>query len=82
MTTQAEAAGVDLVEVVGYEGSIAGGQPGDEVGAWVLLAKATALLKVPVIAAGASATGRQLAAALAMGAHGITMVRLSPSYPL
>jgi nitronate monooxygenase len=70
---KAEAAGVDLVEVVGYEGSIAGGQPGDEVGAWVLLAKATAVLKVPVIAAGASATGRQLAAALAMGAHGITM---------
>eukprot|EP00929_Paragymnodinium_shiwhaense_P025094 TRINITY_DN15255_c0_g1_i1.p1 TRINITY_DN15255_c0_g1~~TRINITY_DN15255_c0_g1_i1.p1 ORF type:complete len:362 (+),score=61.07 TRINITY_DN15255_c0_g1_i1:86-1087(+) len=70
---KAEAAGVDLVEVVGYEGSIAGGQPGDEVGAWVVLAKATSLLKIPVIAAGASATGRQLAAALAMGAQGITM---------
>mmetsp|Transcript_4912 Transcript_4912/g.11641 ORF Transcript_4912/g.11641 Transcript_4912/m.11641 type:complete len:334 (+) Transcript_4912:80-1081(+) len=70
---KAQEAGVDLVEIVGYEGSIAGGQPGDEVGAWVLLAKATSMLKVPVIAAGASGTGRQLAAALAMGAQGITM---------
>ena len=70
---KAQAAGCDLVEVVGYEGSIAGGQQGDEVGSWVMLAKATAELKIPVIAAGASGTGRQLAAALAMGAHGITM---------
>ncbi|CAE8589642.1 unnamed protein product [Polarella glacialis] len=70
---KAQEAGVDLIEIVGYEGSIAGGQPGDEVGLWVLLAKATSVLKVPVIAAGASGTGRQLAAALAMGAHGMTM---------
>eukprot|EP00437_Effrenium_voratum_P016441 CAMPEP_0181451092 /NCGR_PEP_ID=MMETSP1110-20121109/28511_1 /TAXON_ID=174948 /ORGANISM="Symbiodinium sp., Strain CCMP421" /LENGTH=331 /DNA_ID=CAMNT_0023575329 /DNA_START=42 /DNA_END=1037 /DNA_ORIENTATION=+ len=70
---KAQEAGVDLIEIVGYEGSIAGGQKGDEVGAWVLLAKATSTLKVPVIAAGAAGTGRQLAAALAMGAHGITM---------
>merc|ERR550525_367053 len=66
-------AGVDIVEVVGYEGSIAGGQPGDEIGAWVVLAKAASLLKIPVVCAGANATGRQLAAALAMGAQGITM---------
>merc|ERR1719460_935566 len=70
---KAEADGVDLIEVVGYEASIAGGQPGDEVGSWVVLAKAVKMLKVPVIASGASATGRQLAAAIAMGAHGITM---------
>jgi nitronate monooxygenase len=38
-----------------------------------MLAKATSILKVPVIASGASATGRQLAAALAMGACGVTM---------
>ena len=31
---KAQAAGVDLIEVVGYEASIAGGQPGDEVGNW------------------------------------------------
>merc|ERR1712086_952195 len=33
---KAQAAGVDLIEVVGYEASIAGGQPGDEVGSWLL----------------------------------------------
>jgi nitronate monooxygenase len=70
---KAQEAGVDLIEVVGYEGSIAGGQPGDEVGAWVILAKAVATLKVPIVAAGATGTGRQLAAALAMGAQGVTM---------
>ena len=70
---KAQSVGVDLVEVVGYEASIAGGQPGDEVGSWVMLAKACEELTVPVVASGASATGRQLAAALAMGAQGITM---------
>lgn len=70
---KAQQAGVDLIEVVGYEASIAGGQPGDEIGSWVMLAKACASLNVPVVASGASATGRQLAAALAMGACGITM---------
>lgn len=70
---KAQEAGVDLIEVVGYEASIAGGQPGDEIGSWVVLPKAVATLKVPVIASGASANGRQLAAALAMGAQGITM---------
>lgn len=38
-----------------------------------MLAKACSVLSVPVVASGASATGRQLAAALAMGAQGITM---------
>ena len=47
---KAQKAGVDLVEVVGYGASIAGGQPGDEIDAWVMLAKATSLLDVPVIA--------------------------------
>lgn len=70
---KAQEAGVDLIEIVGYEASIAGGQPGDEVGSWVLLPKAIRLLKVPVIHSGATATGRQLAAALAMGAQGVTM---------
>ena len=37
---KAEKAGVDLIEIVGYEASIAGGQPGDEVGLWVALCKA------------------------------------------
>lgn len=70
---KAQEAGVDLIEVVGYEGSIAGGQPGDEIGAWVVIPRAVSLLKVPIVVAGASATGRQLAAALVMGAQGITM---------
>eukprot|EP00940_MAST-03C_sp_MAST-3C-sp2_P002196 g2196.t1 len=70
---KAQEAGVDIIEIVGYGASIAGGQPGDEVSAWVMLAKACMTLKVPVVASGASATGRQLAAALAMGAQGITM---------
>lgn len=70
---KAQEAGVDLIEVVGYEASIAGGQPGDEIGNWVMLAKALQVLKVPVLASGASATGRQLAAAIAMGACGMTM---------
>lgn len=70
---KAQEAGADLIEVVGYEASIAGGQQGDEVGNWVMLAKAVGKLKVPVIASGASATGRQLAAALSMGACGVTM---------
>ena len=39
---KAQSAGVDLIEVVGYEASIAGGQPGDEVGSWVMLAKVKA----------------------------------------
>ena len=29
---KAQAAGVDIIEVVGYGASIAGGQPGDEIG--------------------------------------------------
>jgi len=70
---KSQEAGADLIEIVGYEASIAGGQPGDEIGLWVALAKAVNLLHVPVIASGASGTGRQLAAAIAMGAQGITM---------
>merc|ERR1712166_296579 len=70
---KAQSVGVDIIEVVGYEASIAGGQPGDEVGNWVMLAKALQVITVPVIASGASATGRQLAATIAMGACGMTM---------
>eukprot|EP00546_Thalassionema_frauenfeldii_P011886 CAMPEP_0178909974 /NCGR_PEP_ID=MMETSP0786-20121207/8837_1 /TAXON_ID=186022 /ORGANISM="Thalassionema frauenfeldii, Strain CCMP 1798" /LENGTH=326 /DNA_ID=CAMNT_0020582169 /DNA_START=26 /DNA_END=1006 /DNA_ORIENTATION=+ len=71
---KAEKSGVDLIEIVGYEASIAGGQPGDEIGLWVALTLALEKIKrVPIVASGASATGRQLAAAIAMGACGITM---------
>lgn len=70
---KAQAAGVDFVEIAGFESSIAGRKGDDDVGTWVLLAKALEKLTVPVIVSGASGTGRQLAAALAMGAQGITM---------
>ncbi len=70
---KAQEAGVDFIEVAGYESSIAGRASDDDVGTWVLLAKATAVLTTPVIVSGASGSGRQLAAAIAMGAQGITM---------
>ena len=70
---KAELAGVDLIEIAGFESSIAGRAANDDIGTWVLLAKALGVLTTPVIVSGASATGRQLAAALAMGAVGMTM---------
>ena len=70
---KAERAGVDLIEIAGFESSIAGRAANDDIGTWVLLAKALGVLRTPVIVSGASATGRQLAAALAMGAVGMTM---------
>ncbi len=52
----------------GYE---CGGHPGeDDVGNFVLLAIAAKKLKIPFIASGGVANGRQLAAALALGAEG------------
>ncbi len=71
---KAKAAGVDLVEIVGYEASIAGGRPGDEIGLWVQLPLvAKSLHPTPVVAAGATAHGSQLGAALTLGAVGVTM---------
>jgi nitronate monooxygenase len=67
----AERAGVDAVEVAGFD---LGGHPGEtDVGNWVLLAKAGKTLSLPWIAAGGIATGTQLAAALALGAAGVNM---------
>lgn len=63
--------GVDMISMDGYE---CGGHPGgDGVTNWVLLPKACRVLPIPVIVSGACADGRQLAAALAMGAHGMNM---------
>mmetsp|Transcript_33887 Transcript_33887/g.66692 ORF Transcript_33887/g.66692 Transcript_33887/m.66692 type:complete len:335 (+) Transcript_33887:27-1031(+) len=70
---KAQAVGVDFVEIAGFESSIAGRTGDDDVGTWVLMAKALEKLSVPVIVSGATGTGRQLAAALAMGAQGVTM---------
>merc|ERR1740139_1801206 len=58
---KAQADGVDIVEIVGYEASIAGGQPGDEVGSWVMLAKCLSQVTVPVVASGVTMATRFLA---------------------
>merc|ERR1712048_1090325 len=63
--------GADMISMDGFD---CGGHPGEEdVGNWVLLAKAGKVLQVPFVASGGNATGSQLAAALAMGAEGLNM---------
>jgi NAD(P)H-dependent flavin oxidoreductase YrpB (nitropropane dioxygenase family) len=62
------AAGVDLIVAQGYE---AGGHTG-EIGSMVLIPQVVdAVGDVPVLGAGGIATGRQMAAALALGASGV-----------
>jgi len=60
--------GVDIVVAQGYE---AGGHTG-EVGTMVLVPEVVdAVAPVPVLAAGGIGRGRQMAAAMALGAHGV-----------
>jgi len=67
----AQKMGADMISMDGFD---CGGHPGEEdVGNWVLLAQAAQELGVPFVASGGSATGGQLAAALAMGAEGLNM---------
>jgi nitronate monooxygenase len=67
----AQRAGVDAVSIDGFE---AAGHPGeDDVPGLVLIPLAAAALDIPVLAAGGMATGRSMAAALALGAEGVTM---------
>lgn len=67
----AQRAGVDAVSIDGFE---AAGHPGeDDVPGLVLIPAAAAALDIPVLAAGGMASGRSMAAALALGAEGITM---------
>jgi nitronate monooxygenase len=67
----AQKMGADMISMDGFD---CGGHPGEEdVGNWVLLAKAGKTLKIPFVASGGNATGSQLAAALAMGAEGLNM---------
>jgi len=67
----AQKMGADFISMDGFD---CGGHPGEEdVGNWVLLAQAAQELKVPFVASGGTATGSQLAAALAMGAEGVNM---------
>ncbi len=63
-----KAAGVDIIVAQGYEG---GGHTG-EIGSMVLWPEVVdAVAPTPVLAAGGIGTGRQIAAALAMGAQGV-----------
>lgn len=68
---KAEAIGCDAVSVDGFE---CGGHPGeDDVPNFILLPRAAEELKIPFVASGGVANGKQLAAALALGAEGINM---------
>jgi enoyl-[acyl-carrier protein] reductase II len=68
---KAEASGVDIVVGEGFE---AGGHNGvDEVTTFCLIPQLADALTVPVVAAGGIADARQFAAALALGAEGISV---------
>ena len=66
---KAEEAGADAVVAEGFE---AGGHNGrEETTTMVLVPLVTDAVKIPVIAAGGIATGRAMAAAMALGAEGV-----------
>ena len=61
--------GADMVSLMGFD---SGGLPGEaDVGLFITLALAKKALRVPFLASGGCATGRQLVAALALGAAGV-----------
>ena len=66
---KAQDAGCDAVVAEGFE---AGGHNGiDEITTFCLVPQVVDALEIPVIAAGGIATGRQIAAAFALGAEGV-----------
>jgi enoyl-[acyl-carrier protein] reductase II len=68
---KAQDAGCDAVVAEGFE---AGGHNGrEETTSMVLIPAVTQAVKIPVIAAGGFATGRQMLAAMVMGAEGVQM---------
>jgi enoyl-[acyl-carrier protein] reductase II len=68
---KAEEAGCDAVVAEGFE---AGGHNGrEETTTMVLVPAVTSAVRIPVIAAGGIATGRQMLAAMVMGAEGVQM---------
>lgn len=68
---KAEEAGCDAVVAEGFE---AGGHNGrEETTTMVLIPAVVGAVKIPVIAAGGIATGRQMLAAMVMGAEGVQM---------
>jgi NAD(P)H-dependent flavin oxidoreductase YrpB (nitropropane dioxygenase family) len=67
----AERNGVDAISIDAFE---AAGHPGEDgIGGMVLFSMAARRLTIPVIAAGGIADGAGMAAALLMGAEGVTM---------
>jgi len=67
----AERMGVDAISIDGFE---CAGHPGeDDIAGLILIPAAADKLKIPVVASGGFGDGRGLAAALALGAEGITM---------
>ena len=77
--------GADAIACVGFEG--AGHPLMDDVSLWNLVPGMVDALKIPVLAAGGSSDGRQLAAALALGASAIVIGTIlvaskeSPAHP-
>jgi enoyl-[acyl-carrier protein] reductase II len=68
---KAAEAGCDAIVAEGFE---AGGHNGrEETTSMVLIPAVTAVVQIPVIAAGGIATGRQMMAAMIMGAEGVQM---------
>jgi len=68
---KAEEAGVDAVELIGFE---AAGHPGElDIPSLILVQAAVREISIPVLAAGGFVDGRGLVAALALGAAGVTM---------
>ena len=69
LAKKCEDAGVDAIVAEGFE---AGGHNGrDEITTMVLIPEVVDAVKIPVIAAGGIANGRQMAAAMALGACGV-----------
>ena len=67
----AERLGVDMISMDGFD---CAGHPGEaDIGNWVLFPKAARELKIPFVASGGCGDGKQLAAALALGAEGMNM---------
>ena len=68
---KAQKLGADIISMDGFD---CAGHPGEmDVGNWILFAQAARALDIPFIASGGCADGKQLAAALALGADGMNM---------
>lgn len=68
---KAQEVGVDCVSIDGFE---CAGHPGeDDVPGLILIPAAARALRIPIIASGGIADARGLVAALALGAHGVSM---------